>query len=378
MTTTYSVYLSDPFGIRIADASDFLSLQYSRVVNGIGQLTLELAGNFPQQYIRIPDGRIEVWRRIDGGREYLDTDTVWLIQKIRTHRDAKGTKTLIIEADTPLCIFREPGRVALGVAGSSPVTFTAAAADNQIKDVARNAITTASLSSALQRNNSVITIAPNTSQGASVAKAFAFRECLTVMQEFAQASTTNGTYIAFDVVSQTPDTMTFQTFAQQRGVDHRFPGGNNPVFLSADFGNVGEANMALDYRDMASAVVTGGAGQGAQRVITRSQDLTLQGISPFGYREKFFEYTNTADTASLQAEGDAELRASRPRLTYSGKILDTNDTRYGVHWGWGDYVTVQDFGRSFDCRIEAITVTVRPGDSYETVEAWLRSETYYV
>jgi hypothetical protein len=129
---------------------------------------------------------------------------------------------------------------------------------------------------------------------------------------------------------------------------------------------------------MVSYVYCGGAGQGINRAVSSARDLTLIGLSPFGQREKFIELTNTADTTTLSNEAEAELRAGRPRLSYTGKILDTPDTQYGVHWGWGDYVTVQDFGQSFDCRIEAITVSVTPSQNYETIEAWLRSESYVV
>ena len=117
MTASYSIYLCDPGGTRIADAGNFISLQYSRVVNDVSTLTLELPSTFNTQLIRIPDGRIEVWRRIDGGVEYLDTGITWLIKKLDFRRDAQGLVTIIVEADTPLSILREPGRIAYGFAG---------------------------------------------------------------------------------------------------------------------------------------------------------------------------------------------------------------------------------------------------------------------
>lgn len=371
---TYSVYLCDPFGTRLADASGFVSLKYSRVVNDVGTLTLELPAAFPTQFIRIPDGRIEVWRRIESGREYLDTGTIWLIQKLTYRRDASGNVTIVVEAETPLRVFREPGRFAYGYAGTSVVTLGAGAADDHIKTVATNNIGSGATAA---RRLSFITIDGNTSQGASIAKAFAWRTCLTVMQELAEASITAGVYVAFDIVSNNASGMTFTTFTGQRGVDHRFPGGYNPVLLSPESGNIGESTLMLDYSGMASAVTVGGGGQGTDRVIASATDTVMQGLSPLGYREYFHNYTNTVDADALTSEAQAMLRELRPRLSYSGRLLDTPDTRYGVHWGWGDYVTVQDYGRSFDCRIEAVTVTVSSGENYETIDAWLRSETYY-
>ena len=235
--TSYSCFLGDSLGNRLADASNFLLLEYSRVVNAVSTAKLTLPGNFPTQYIVNPDGRLEIWRKLDSGREYLDTDTIWLIKKVTQRIDASGLQTIVIEADTPLCILREPGRFVEYYAGTSQAVYASAPADDQIKEVARDNIGT---DAAGARNISAyISIDPNLSLGASIPKSFALRDCLKVMQEFANASTTAGTYIAFDIVADTPTTLTFRTFAGQRGVDHRFPGGINPVLISPEMGNLG-------------------------------------------------------------------------------------------------------------------------------------------
>lgn len=363
---TYSIWLCDPLGTRLALVENFLSLKYSRTVNDVGTLTLELPSDVNTSLIRIPDGRIEVLRNVDG-REYLDTDTIWLIQAIDQKRDAAGKLTITVEAETPLRVVGEPGIFVNAFAGTANATMTGAA-DSLIVTIFFN------------ETNAYFNIpyVPSAGGGATISKAFAWREVLKVMQEIAQASTAQGVYVAFDILSTPTGQLFFQTFLQQRGVDHRWPNGQNPVLLSPDFGNVGEGRMRLDYHDTASLISCGGAGQGTNRAFGVAEDTTLIGLSPFGWKRKFIELTNTADTTTLTNEAYAELRACRPRLTYTGKILDTPDTRYGVHWGWGDYVTVQDFGRSFDCRIEAVTVTVQPTQNYETVEAWLRSESYVV
>jgi hypothetical protein len=49
------------------------------------------------------------------------------------------------------------------------------------------------------------------------------------------------------------------------------------------------------------------------------------------------------------------------------------DSRYGVDWAWGDYVTAQAFGQLIDCRIDAVSVSVKPGAGYERIDAWLRA-----
>ena len=367
----YSIFLDDAFGNRLADASNFLTLEYSRVVNSVSTLKLTLPGNFNTQFLRIPDGRIEVWRKLDSGREYLDTNVVWLIKKIDQKIDASGLQTIVVEADTPLSVLREPGRFVNYFAGTSTATYASAPADNQIKQVARENIGT---SAASTRNISAyISIDPNLGLGASVAKSFALRDCLKVMQEFADASTTAGIYVAFDIEADTPTTLVFRTFTQQRGVDHRYPSSTNPVIISPEMGNLGETLLSVDYRNEITWVTAGGKGEGSDRLIANVQDTARQGVSPFGLREYFKDATQYATTTGLSAEANAILRNGRARTIFQGRLISTLDSQYGVDWAWGDYVTAQAFGQLIDCRIDAVSVSVKPGGGYERIDAWLRA-----
>lgn len=368
----YSCYLCDAFGNRLVDASNFLTLEYSRVVNAVSTLKLTLPGDFNTQYIINPDGRIEVWRKLDGSsREYLDTDTVWLIKKVTQSVSTSGLQSIVIEADTPLSILREPGRFINYYAGQAQSTYLALPADDQIKQIARENI--GSSASGSRNISAYISIDPNLSLGASVAKSFAWRDVLKTMQEFADASTTAGVYVAFDIVATSAQSLTFRTFAQQRGVDHRFPGGLNPVLISPDLGNLGETLFTQDYRDEVTYVTAGGKGDGSARLIANAQDLTRQGLSPFGLREFFQNATQYDTVTGLSAEADAVLRSGRVKTIFQGKLIDMPDSRYGVDWAWGDYVTAQAFGQLIDCRIDAVTVSVKPGTGYERIDAWLRA-----
>ena len=370
--SSYSCYLCDVFGTRIADASNFLALEYSRVVNAVSTLKLTLPGDFPTQYVINPDGRVEVWRKLDSGREYLDTDTIWLIKKVTQKIEASGLTSVVVEADTPLCVLREPGRFVNSYAGSTESSLTAQPADDQIKQVARNNIGI-NVATAQRYLGAYISIDPNLSMGANIAKSFAWRDCLKVMQEFADASTTAGIYVAFDMVCSSAQDITFRTFTGQRGVDHRWPSGINPVLISPELGNLGEVVFSQDYRDEITYVLAGGKGDGAQRLTASAQDTARQGASPFGLREYFQDATQYDTTTGLAAEADAVLRNGRVKTIFQGRLIDMPDSRYGVDWAWGDYVTAQAFGRLIDCRIEAVSVSVKPGAGYERIDAWLRS-----
>lgn len=371
-----SVYVSDPFGVRLGDASNFISLKYSRIVNDIGTATIVLPvggrKGFDTNLLRLPDGRLEIWRRLPGAnREYLDTETTWLMKTAEDTRDARGRRTVTIEADTPLCVLKEPGRfidIAEGVAADS--NFFDDAYDDMIKMIAGQNIG-AGIATARDLT-AYITIAPNLTLAPLGSKAVSWRSCLKAMQEIANASAQQGVYLAFDIMAPTPDTLEFRTYIGQRGVDHRFPNGQNPIIIGPEFGNMGECSLKRDWRNEITFARAGGRGDGADRLTATAQDDERIGQSPFGRREKFVQATQYTTTTGLQAEAEAVVRQGRPRVLFRGKLLDVPDTRYGVHWQWGDYVTVQAFNQGFDARIDAIDVSIERGK--ETIAAWIRGD----
>ena len=371
MAAGYSVYLGTPTGVRLADASSFLSLEYARTVNSVGALTLTLPGTFDTQNLIAPDGRIEVWRRLPSGREYLDTDTVWFIQGITYDIDDEGRRTIVVSADSGLFLLKEPGRFVDGFAGSASATKTDQA-DDMCKAIVREQA--GSIAAAARSLSAYLGVQADTASAPTISKAFAWRPVLTVLQEIAQASFEAGTYLAFDIVSPTPDTLEFQTFVGQRGIDHRFPSGVNPVLLGPDMGNMGATSLSYDWRNEVSYAKAGGSGEGRGRITDEYLDSARAAASPFRRREAFVQATNTDTTTALADEASAAVRGGRPRVILQGKIASTPDTQYGVDWQWGDYVTVQAFGMQLDARVDAIKVSVTP-DS-ENIEAVVRSETY--
>lgn len=369
----YSCYLSDPYGQRLGDASSFVELSYSRVTNGVSTAVLTLPGTFNTDLIVAPDGRLEIWRRLDytTAREYLETETTWLIKKWDQVLDASGNTQIVIEADCPLCILREPGRIVNYADGSAQAVKAATFADDQIKAFARENI--GSSATAARDLSTYISIAANQSQASSVGKSAAWRDLLVTCQELANASTQAGVYLAFDIVAPTQNTLELRTYTKQRGVDHRFPGGMGAVLISPDMGNLGEARFSQDWRDeVTSAIAAGNGATGSTRPTATAQDATRIAASPFGLREMFVNATNTA--INLAGEAQQAVRNGRMRQIFSGKLIDTPDTRYGAEWGWGDYVTAQVFGQTIDCRIDAISVSVTGGGNFETIEAVLKSD----
>lgn len=368
----YSLRLSssmgDPIDFNLARRA--LSLSYGRTVNDVGSLSLTLPGNYPFPIAALPDGKLEVWRRLPNGREYLDTDTIWMVQAIEYREDERGDRTLVVEADTPLCLLREPGRFVDAFAESSGASKTGAA-DDVIKAIVREQL---GASASAARQIPGFSVAADTSQAPSVSKSFAWRAVLDVLQDIAAYSAENGVYLAFDIVSPAPDTLQFQTFTTARGTDNRFPSGLAPVILSPERRNLVQPSLRYDFRDETTYAKAGGSGEGSARLTGEAIDTARAGASPYRRRERFVNASNTDGATALGDEAAGAVRAGRPRVIISGKIAETAGFQYGVHWRWGDYVTIQAFGRQVDARIDAITVEVSPGG--ETISAVVRGEQY--
>lgn len=365
----YTVYLCDQFGRVVADASDFTNLTYTRVVNDVGGLVLTLKGDYPLNNIVSPDGRIQVWRRLSSGREYLDTDTTWLIKGYRLILDENGTRSIEVRALAPLCVLSEPGRFVDAYAGSAEAQKTGAA-DDMCKAIVREQAS--SSAAAARQYGGLISVAANTAQAPGITKGFAWRDVLKVLQELADASAQAGTYLAFDIVAPTTETLEFQTFVGQRGIDHRFPGGVNPVLIGPDFGTMGACSLDYDWEEEATYAKAGGQGEGSGRLTGEDLDDARAAVSPFGRREVFVSATNYATSTGLAAEAEAQVRAQRPRVILNGELLDSPQARYGQDWAWGDYLTIQVFGVSIDARVQAVTVEASPGR--ERIRAAVRGE----
>lgn len=366
----YSLYLSTATGQRIAVLDRWEELQYALVVNDRSSLTLTLSPGVAIPDSAIPDGLIEVWRRVPGGREYLVGDKVWLIQGQTISRDSAGLIRVTLQAEAPLWLLGEPGRFVDDYAGTAGARKTGAA-DNVMKAVVREQ---AGPGADAARQYAGLSVAGDVGQAPSLTKAFAWKPVLQVLQELAQASAEQGVYLAFDVVSVSGGGLEFQTFVGARGVDRRFPGGVSPLLLGSEFGNLAETTLTIDYRDEVTVCGTGGQGDGSGRLLGSAVNTARVAVSPYRWREVFRDATSYTTTTGLNSEAESVVRAGRPRLVFSGKIQQTRGSILGVDWDWGDYVTAQEFGYILDARVDALTVRVGPQG--EQIDAVIRTEQY--
>ena len=366
----YSVFLYDADGVLLADASDFLTLKYARVVNAPSWLEIQLPNSVDVNNIVLPDGLIQVWRSVGGRAAVLEGECSWLIQSIEQRIDQSGARTIAVYAVHPLWALGQPGRYAM-VARGSGQTRKSGPADDVIKEIVREQ----AASPTDTARQLPIAVSQNTSQAPTISKGFAWRPVLDVIQEIAADSTEDGTYLAFDIVNTGSSALEFRTYVDQRGIDRRFPNGVVPLLIGPEFGNVGQITVRREWSSEITAVTVLGPGQGTRRQTTTQINSSRADRSPWRYREFVISSNESNTVAERRAEARAALRAGRPIVSIDGRLLSTQNSLYGRDWGWGDYLSLQSgFGFTIDSRVDAVQVSVTR--EREQIDAVLRGEQF--
>jgi hypothetical protein len=385
----YTLWLSTPAGEPLAVLDTFVSLEYQRIVNHTGHANISGAqGTLPLRLVTYADAlpmqvigrdsRLHIWRTngVAAGNgqqdvlphtQELDTETTWFIRRIRTLLTEDGQH--LVELGAVPAIDLLASRIVAYPTGSQQAVKSGPA-DDVMKAIVRENL--GFLAADSERDLSAwLTVAPDVGLAPVVQKSFARRNLLDVLRELAEASAEAGTMLAFDIVSPTPDRLEFRTFVGQRGADHSFPAGSNPVVLSPDTGTLARAERTTDYSDEATVIYAAGQGADAQRRLAQVSDQDRLRGSPFAWRERLLDARHIGSDPDLAAEARAALVAGRPRHTFQAEIVSTPGSTYGQHWRWGDRVTAVVAGEVLTCHIDAVQVTVANGR--DTVRAHLRS-----
>lgn len=364
MATLYEAWITNPYGTRLAVMPDYESLDYIRTVNQLGTLK-GVVPYAPYKDLLVAENRIEIWRSVNGGPYNLDLQTSWTIREVSAVLSDQGTMTLEFVAFDGYYLL---GRRDVAYNSTTAQASKTGALDDMMKAIINENFGTLAITS---RNLSAwLTIQANLTKAPSGSKSFARRNVLAVLQELAQQSVTNGTYLAFDVVYTGPK-FEFRTYTGARGVDHRFPAGQNPILLAPEFGNLGNCRLTQSYVEEKNYIYGLGQDEGVNRKVLTSNDNVRIGLSPFNLNEESVDARNSDLTSEVQAEADAALRAGRPKIIFTGELINTNTTQRGVQYDWGDMLTAQYIGRAIDVRVESVHVTLSEGK--ETNQTMLQS-----
>jgi hypothetical protein len=348
MTATYKVTYRTPAGIKLIDSLPFSHLDLWRKENEIGKLVLRLPPVYPVGFFA-RDGILEVRRSINGGPYYLEGETAWLIHLPRYATDQTGRRIIEVEAADALDILRR--RIVAYDAGTD-YTEKLDVADDLIKDLARENFGVAAIDAA--RNISAyLSVAADLSQGAIVGGEISYQNVYDVAKTFADASAQAGVRVIFDLVRTGPVAFELRTYKDYRGVDHS-AASEQPVTVAEERGNLTTPETYADYIEEWNYVYAGGKGEDEWRVMAESTDSARASASPFARTEYFYDAANETDPTRLAKIAASVLQAGRPRVRFTGQVLDTPQTTYGVHYRYGDLVTAVYQGNKFNCRVSSV------------------------
>jgi len=336
-------------GVRKGVIQAFNSLEYIKSQNAIGGLVVDLPRGL-MQYDQFSVGDIfEVWREKNGVLE-LQNETAYFLQNWEFWTDSEGAEYIRLVASDANWLLDTA--IVAAFSGSEDAEMTG------IPDDLMKAIVSKQLGSTAYAWRSKITEAPNLGAGgASISKAFAYRNVLTVVQELADLATEAGVWLGFDVVRTAPGAFEFRTYTGQRGQDHSRTSGD-PRFVGKQYGNLSEAKFGTYHADERNWVCVAGQGEKDERVLVFRENIARRDASKWNRREFFVDSRSETDTAILESDGDAALDEYKPKQVLTGTIHDTPGMQYNIHYQFGDVLSVEAFGYFVDCHVKSVRVKV--------------------
>ena len=377
MAVFTTLRLGDPFGVPLAEIATYgtpdasggggaaLNVVYNCAPGAVGVLETTLPLSFDPTLL-LEDGRIGVWRAINGRAPYLDNGAIFLVRYLDI-----GPQSIFVRAFHVSSLLDR--RIIAYAAGSDFCTKAAGPADDTIKTFV-NENMLAGISGANRDGvetyadvSAYLTKQVNLSQGASIAISASRRNLLDTCTNLAQSSATAGVYLTFEVYAPTEGTLELRTYATQRGVDRRVgnAGGLPPVILSRLRGNLTNDHLVTDFTQVKSFVVAGGQGEQTERLIGTAFDSVRASTSPFGRNEVFRDATNVSAQAAVDDESDSLLRAARPVIYVTGNLVETPALTRGIDYDLGDVLTVEhpQAKTQIDVRLDIVHEIINVGGS---------------
>ena len=279
-------------GVRKGVIQAFTSLEYIKTQNATGALVI----NMPReliQYDQFSVGDIfEVWRE-KGGVLELQNETAYFLQDWEFWTDNDGAEYIRLMANDANWLLDTAVVIAKSTSAQADKT---AIPDNMMKAIVRE-----QLGGLAAADRQKLAVAPDLSAaGASITKAFAYRNVLTTLQELCEvAQEKNNVWLGFDVVRTAPGAFEFRTYTGQRGQDHGRTSGD-PRLVGKQYGNLSEATFGTYHADERNFVVVGGQGEDLDRQLVYRWNYNRWHASKWNRREYFKDSRNNETTAALR------------------------------------------------------------------------------
>lgn len=346
--------------------------QLLAVEGGIGSCSLTLHADplLSDAAFYGDDARLYVYRQLPGREPSLFLDKVWLLTRSRM---AYGQNNVMLRDLSFVCgndLLRR--RVVAYDEGTAQSLKTSAPADDIIKELWRENLGSSATDTTRDLSGAFVSIAADTSQGAAAQGEFSYVNLLEATRDLCERSTQAGTYLTFDLEG---NTLTLRTYEGQRGLDRR-----STVILDPERGNLASAWLERDISQEITRAYAGAQGVQSDRNVQAYTDTMRSLVSPFRLIEAFeaANQVNSIDTVATTQAAYAAVRRQRPRVVVGGDLVETPASTFGLHFDFGDYVTVRAFGTQADARLSGVGLEISRSDNalQARVHCVLRGETY--
>lgn len=372
MSGTYELWLTTDQGSRIAQLTTGTGFSASRVVNGIGFMSLSLPLSFDISLIQ-PDRMIQLWRAPAGGELGL-----WRVYFIRRWIfETQGSQeVLTVSGPDVNDLLRR--RIVAAFSGSSQGSKTDFA-DDMMKGVVSEAMADGvePTPDAGVRAWSNLSVQADLGDGPTISKSFSFDKLLNssgqgVLSALAQAAREAGTEVFFDivpnVVTGSSITFQFQTFTGQPGQDV-----TDRVVFDQQRGNMRDPKLEYDYTEEENYIYAAGQGEGAARNVQQVYDADRYRLSLWNRCEGFADARDQTSDNGVREAGRANLSEGRPKIRFNATPVDTVGTRFGRDWDFGYKVRARYRNIEFDTIIRATTISIDDNGN-ENIQARLEYE----
>lgn len=350
----YEVYLLDPENNPADDLSYFSYLDYTLVVNEIGSLTLEIPGEYGGDLGE--DYRLEIYRNGD-----LLGETQFLVTHDGGRLSQDGEFVTAIQASSALSILRWP---IVNCAPGTLYSHHSGYAGNIIKALIRQNIGALATDTSRDMSEHLV-VQANADDGAILAIDAGWQRLMDTVKQVVAGSAENGVDLYYDIVKNDSGLLELRTYTGQRGDDL-----STTMALSPERQNLAQPVLVKDYTAAANRVIVAGTGQEIWRNVVEVPNSDQVNNSPWGYIKEHFYATEQAKTATEAVSfGEAYIRRNANKISVSGKPTSTEGVQYGVHYKWGDKITVEFLGYIAVVYLHRVHGTVRDGNETIEVEA---------
>jgi hypothetical protein len=372
MTET-TVNMRDAYGNMLGVIRNWHRLEYFRKENAVGYMYLDLDPSQvdPLIFANLQvDYRFEPWRQVGGNVPYLDGETIFFLRKWGYSIDSSGRERFRLECTDANYILASHNCAYSSDDGKAVISSLPA--EDAIKTIVDENMGSAATDTTRDLTTYMTIQAVGlTPAGPTVTEyQYSRRQILDVLQDLANYSLKNGTYLVFDIVYVTPSTLQFRTYQNQRGLDHGRDSGDI-VTVSRERKNLEEPDLTEDHTDEWTYIYAGGQAEGGGDIIATASNTVEMGLSPFNRREKWLS-SNATTSDAVQADADLAVMTYRQKYSLSGRIIDTAGCLDGVHYRWGDRIYAEYRGKGFDAHLDVMHVTIQEGK--EIRENRFRSE----